>query len=89
MGDLFKEFFFIGALPLREQTKYYLICRYSKKASARLLEEKEILFNKGKELFDDDFKLSIKTPNPFLSLIEKNHDFEGKYIPVPIVFKSV
>lgn len=86
MNQLLKEYYWVASLDESEISKYYLICKYKDKVSQRLLQEKESLLKKGEISFRDKMHYVLNRPNPFFSLLKKQQDFSGSYVPVPIHF---
>ena len=84
---MLEEYFAAGSLPASEKAKYYLICRYQDKVSKRLLDEREALYQKGKQLSDEMFKKELMRPlsETLFGSLPKQEGI-GFYAPVPLGF---
>lgn len=74
-----ETFYLPRGLSESELSKYYLICKYSKKVSQRLLDEKKDLYEigmtKGKVIFDDALHEQINRPSPFFEMVKRHKPY--------------
>lgn len=85
LGQALKELY-SWYLPPAEQAKFYLIERYWKLLSYRLIKEYNRLDHKrrteGVKHTNQLFANRIYNRNPFLELAKNRDEFVGKYVPV-------
>ena len=84
-NELFKEYFYIGALCESENKLYNLICRYEDKVSQRLLKQKDELYIQGKIQFEENLSEMIKQPSVILKLIEKDSNWGKNLYHQPVI----